>query len=115
MRIPDVNLLLFAVDQTSPRHAAARAWVQEALSGTDTVAFAWVVLLAFVRLSTKSGRVRASLSADRRLTSSTAGWRGPSVTVIGPTDRHASLLRELLTELGTTGNLTPTPPGRPGD
>jgi uncharacterized protein len=106
VRIPDVNLLLYAVDQTSPRHAAARAWVQEALSGADTVAFTWVVLLAFVRLSTSPAVFEHPLSADQAL-DIVDGWLAqPCVTVIGPTDRHASLLRELLTELGTAGNLT---------
>ncbi len=91
---PDINLLLYAVARPRPRHAAARAWVQEALSGTDTVAFAWVVLLAFVRLSTSPAVFEHPLSADQAL-DIVDGWLAqPCVTVIGPTDRrlasHAS-------------------------
>ncbi|CAN5324381.1 hypothetical protein BH20ACT8_BH20ACT8_10200 [soil metagenome] len=36
-----------------------------------------------------------------------AGWLDqPAVTVVHPTQRHAAVLRELLTPLGTGGNLT---------
>jgi toxin-antitoxin system PIN domain toxin len=106
VKLPDVNLLLYAADETSARHAAAHAWVGETLSGADTVGLAWVVLLAFVRLSTNPAVFDHPLSADQAL-DVVDGWLAqPCVTVIGPTDRHASLLRELLAALGTAGNLT---------
>lgn len=47
MRLLDLNLLLYAVDKTSPRHAVARAWIEETLSGPETVAFARSVLVGF--------------------------------------------------------------------
>ena len=49
MKIIDANLLLYAVNQDSPRHDRARRWLEEALSGPETVGFAWTVLLAFLR------------------------------------------------------------------
>ena len=52
MKLLDVNLLLYALDETSPRHTEAKPWLEQVLSGSETVAFAWVVLLAFVRLAT---------------------------------------------------------------
>lgn len=106
MRLPDVNLLLYAVDETSPRHDTARDWLQRTLSGSDTVAFAWVVLLAFVRLSTHAAVFAHPLTAEEAL-DLVDGWLAqPCVTVIAPTDRHAAVLRELLQPLGTAGNLT---------
>lgn len=50
----DVNLLLYALDATAPRHRAAKRWLEEQLSGSETFAFTWVVLLAFLRLSTNA-------------------------------------------------------------
>ncbi len=106
MKLPDVNLLLYAADETSAHHAAAHAWVGETLSGAGTVAFAWEVLLAFVRLSTSPAVFDHPLSADQAL-DVVDGWLAqPCVTVIGPADRHTSLLRELLAPSGTAGNLT---------
>jgi predicted nucleic acid-binding protein len=54
VKLPDVNLLLYALDETSPHHPRARPWLEALLSGTEPAGFAWVVPLAFVRLSTRS-------------------------------------------------------------
>lgn len=106
MKLPDVNLLLYAVDSSSPRHKAARRWLEAQLSGTETVGFAWVTLLGFLRIRTNP-RVY-----DKPLKPSDAldvidGWLAqPPSTVVHPTQRHAAVLRELLEPLGTAGNLT---------
>lgn len=63
MKAPAVNLLLYAVDETSVHHAAARTWLDDALSGDESVGFAWVVLLAFLRISTRAPRLCQSASA----------------------------------------------------
>jgi toxin-antitoxin system PIN domain toxin len=106
VKLPDVNLLLYAVDQGSPRHEPARAWVEERLSGTETFALAWAVLLAFIRLTTSS-RVFESPLTTREAMDLVDGWLAqPCTTVVHPTTRHASVLRELLEPLGSAGNLT---------
>ena len=77
MKLPDVNLLLYAVDQGSPRHEPARAWVEERLSGTETFALAWAVLLAFIRLTTSSRVFRSPCGPAEGGGASTApreGW-----------------------------------------
>jgi hypothetical protein len=53
VKLVDANVLLYAVNVDAPHHERSRRWLDGALSGTDTVAFAWVALLAFLRLSTK--------------------------------------------------------------
>jgi len=104
--LPDLNLLLYAVNADSPRHAPARQWLSDALNGRETVAFAWVVLLGFVRLATSARVFPAPLSADQAL-ELVDGWLGrPCATVVHPTDRHARVLRDLLIPLGAAGNLT---------
>lgn len=52
MIVPDANLLIYAYDNTSPSHRAARRWWEDALSGTEPVGIPWIVVLAFVRLIT---------------------------------------------------------------
>src|SRR6478672_4775614 len=52
VKLPDVNLLLYAIDERSPKHDRARPWLEELLSGTEAVAFSWTVLLGFLRVST---------------------------------------------------------------
>ncbi len=106
MRLPDVNLLLYAYDTRSPRHVQAREWLEQTLSGAETVGLPWVVMLAFIRLSTRSIVVEHPLEVDEAI-ELVESWLGqPCVAVIHPTDRHPAVLRELLHPLGTAGNLT---------
>lgn len=105
MKLVDANLLLYAVDDRSPRHRQAKSWLQEAFSSTETIAFAWVVLLAFVRLSTQARLFEHPLTHAQAF-DLVEGWLArPNATVLVPTDRHARLMREFLEPLGTAGNL----------
>jgi uncharacterized protein len=106
MRLLDLNILIYAMDESSSRHQRAREWLDETLSGADTVAFAWNVLIGFVRLSTRAAVFALPLSVEESF-DVVEGWlQQPCVTVVHPTDRHASVLRRLLTPLGAAGNLT---------
>lgn len=106
MKLPDVNVLLYAADDTSHHHANACAWLEAALSSTETIAFTWTVLLAFVRLSTRPAIFARPLDPSEAL-DLVDGWLAqPCATVVHPTARHAAILRDLLEQAGTAGNLT---------
>lgn len=105
MLLVDANVLLYAVNERSREHDVSRDWLSQALAGAEAVAFAWTVLLAFLRLSTHPAVF------PRPLTAAQAGdiverWleASPAVT-IEPTRRHLALLRGLLDRSGTAGNL----------
>lgn len=105
MRLPDLNLLIYAVDEGAPNHDAALAWWNESLSGTETVGLAWSVLLGFVRLTTSPAVVRNPLTTNQAF-DYIDRWVGLSVTtVLEPTARHASIMRDLLSATGSGGNL----------
>lgn len=106
MKLTDANLLLYAVDDASPHHEAARGWLEARLSGSETIAFAWVALLAFVRLGTHPRVFASPLGLEEALDLVDSWLAQPCATVVHPTDRHSALLRELLAPLGTAGNLT---------
>jgi toxin-antitoxin system PIN domain toxin len=106
VKLPDVNLLIYAIDEEAPRHVKAREWLEEVLSGTEAVAFAWAVLLGFVRISTNPAVFENPLSAAEAL-DYVDGWlEQPVADVVHPGPGHASLLRELLEPTGAAGNLT---------
>lgn len=105
MKIVDANVLLYAVNSASERHDASRRWLDSALSGGDTVALAWVPLLAFVRLTTKVGLFPSPLSPSAALRQVTEWLGAPGAVVVGPTPRHIDVLSELMAPLGTGGNL----------
>ena len=106
MKLPDVNLFLYAADESSPRHRSALAWVNETLSGTETVALAWATMLGFIRISTNPAAFGKALDPEEAL-DVVDGWLAqPPATIVHPTERHASVLRDLLVPLGAAGNLT---------
>lgn len=106
VKLLDLNLLIYAVDRDSPRHEAARRWLEQALSDEEPVGLAWVVVVGFLRLVTRAGVVRQPLDpADAfDLVERWLDW--PSVEVVRPGPQHWPLLRSLLEPLGTAGNLT---------
>jgi toxin-antitoxin system PIN domain toxin len=105
VKVLDANLLLYATDERSPRHGAARAWLTEQLTGDDTIAFAWGTLLAFLRVSTSPRVFGRPLSADRAFAVIDSWLAQPCAVVVHPGERHSLLVRQLLRPLGTAGNL----------
>jgi uncharacterized protein len=106
MLVPDLNVLLYATNSTSSQHLACRHWLQSALSGDVPVGLSWHVLLGFLRLSTKAVVFARPLTVIEAFDVIEA-WRAQPASVdVYPTDRHAEVLRGLLTKTGTGGNLT---------
>lgn len=105
MKLVDANVLLYAVNTDAPQHERCRRWLDESLSGEETVAFAWVALLAFVRLATKVGLFPRPLSADQAMDRVDAWLGAPSAVVLEPAADHARIMRRLLTGSGVGGNL----------
>ena len=105
MKLVDANVLLYAVNRDAVHHERSRRWIDGALSGEDTVAFAWIALLAFVRLSTKVGLFPAPLTVDQAMDRVDA-WvgAGPAV-VVEPSAQHGTIVRGLLRSVGVGGNL----------
>jgi len=106
MILVDVNLLIYAVDKDAPRHAAAKSWWEATLSGTETVGLSWIVLLAFLRLTTRPNVFPKPLSIEAAFDIVDSWLEQPLATVVHPGPRHAQMLRDLLLPLGTGGNLT---------
>jgi len=106
MIIPDINILIYALNRDSHNHGKAKRWLEEAFSGDKPVGLSWIVLLGFLRLVT-SGKIM-----ERPLPMETAfgvidEWMAlPSVVIIEPTERHWDIMKELLSPLSTAGNLT---------
>lgn len=105
MKLPDVNLLLYTADETAPHNTRARSWLEQALSGTEEVGFAWLALLGFVRISTSPAAFANPLSPSKAFEYVESWLDQPIAVVVHPTHRHAATLRRLLEPLGTGGNL----------
>jgi uncharacterized protein len=106
VKLPDVNLFVYAYDASTPQHEPAKEWLEDALSGTETVALAWVALVGFIRLTTSRQRFGYPWSVGQALDVVDSWLAQPVASVVHPTSRHAAVLRDLLAPLGTGGNLT---------
>lgn len=105
MRLVDANVLLYAVNGSSVHHRRARSWLDAALATDEAVGFAWIVLLAFLRLATHPAIFARPLTADEAI-GVIRNWLGqPPAVIVEPTPRHVDLLAGLLLEAGTAGNL----------
>jgi toxin-antitoxin system PIN domain toxin len=106
VKLPDVNLLLYALDEASPLNEKARPWLEALLSGNEPVGFSWNVLVAFLRLSTRAQIFLNPLTPTEAF-DVVGNWLAqPYSLVVHPTERHLSILRGLVEPLGTAGNIT---------
>src|SRR5512140_464698 len=106
MFVPDLNVLLYATDSTSAHHDACRRWLEEALEGDAPVGLSWTVLLGFLRLATKAVVFARPLSVAEAFDVIDDWLERPACVPLEPGERHAQVLRGLLTASGTAGNLT---------
>jgi toxin-antitoxin system PIN domain toxin len=104
--VTDANVLLYAVDTASVHHEQSLEWLERSLSGAEAVGFSWIVLLAFIRVGTNHAILPNALSVEDATSQVQAWLDAPAAVVVEPTARHAGLLRGLLLESGTAGNLT---------
>lgn len=106
MILVDANLLIYAVDSDSAHHRNARRWLEDLLSGTTPVGLAWVVILAFLRITTRAGILKRPLAPEQALEFVDSWLAQPYVQAIGPGEGHWAVLRQLVKTVGTAGNLT---------
>ncbi len=105
MKLVDANVLLYAVNRDTKHHSAAREWLDRSLAGAGTVAFTWLALTAFLRISTHTAVFPKPLTVDEACDVVDQWLAQPTAVVLEPTRRHATVLRGLLDTAGTAGNL----------
>ena len=106
MKLVDLNVLLYVVNSDSHHHDVARRWWEDALAGEEPVGLAWIVLLGFLRISTRPQVFPDPLEPQQALERIDAWIQHPTIRVVQETDEHWRLLRELVEQAGTAGNLT---------
>ena len=106
MIVPDINLLVYAYDSSSPHHEAAAGWWKGCMTGSEEIGMATVVIFGWVRLCTHPRVFQDPMTvgeAARRVES----WLArPQVRILDPSPHHVRDALGLLESAGTAGNLT---------
>jgi uncharacterized protein len=103
MKLVDANVLIYAVDPAAAHHRRSKAWLDSALSRSETVLMPWVSLLAFVRLTTHPRVFEHPLAPDTALTVVDEWTARPNVVTPEPDAHHARRIRDLLDAVGGRG------------
>ncbi len=104
MILPDVNVLLHAVNSSATQYAVAQAALKDAYR-KGPVALCWPALLGFLRLSTRAGILPRPLGVEQAL-EVVRVWLGhPASLMVHPTAQHAAVLGGLLLGAGRGGPL----------
>jgi len=105
MILVDANLLLYAEDQDSVHHEAARGWWDAQLSGASPVCFCWTVLSAYIRIGTNPRVFERPLTLRQALARVQSWLDQPVTRLVHATERHWTVLQECLASGQAIGNL----------
>lgn len=106
MKLVDVNVLLYVVNQDDPLHPRVRKWWETCVADEQPVGLTWITILGFLRLSTRT-RVFSTPLTPRQAIAKIQTWLNlPNISLISESEQHWTILQQLLDELGTAGNLT---------
>ncbi len=106
MKLVDTNVLLNAINADSREHGVALSCLEDGLSDTAGIGFAWLALVGFVRLATRRGILSRPLPAEEALSVVDDWLAAPNAHLLEATPRHWPLLRRLIVGAGSAGNLT---------
>lgn len=106
MIVLDLNLLLYACDSHSDKHASARKWVEQVFSEELVVGLPWQTVAAFIRIATNP-RIPGHRFTLAEVVQVVDQWlEQPNVKLLAPGDQHWNLLRKLLISGQARGPLT---------
>jgi toxin-antitoxin system PIN domain toxin len=99
----DANLLLYAYDPRAAEHEKSRQWLEETLSGSQLVRFAWMTVWAFLTIATNPRVFEHPLTVTEAA-DAVASWLGqPVAGILDPGERHLALVTRLTVEGQATG------------
>ena len=106
MKLIDLSLLFYAINEDAVHHAPVLAWWERALDGDEPVGFPWIVVLGFLRIATNPNIFfPRPLDPDTAIGKITAWLSLDSTLLVHEKDEHWDILRPPLVEASTAGNL----------
>lgn len=96
----DATVLAYAVNRFAPEHVRAAQVVEELVNGDLAWGVPWPALHRFVAFVTHPHAVARPLGVDDAWAFVESLLSGPAARTLGPTDRHAVVVRELVDGAG---------------
>ena len=103
----DANILLYASDESSPRHTRAREFLTACAAGSEIMCFAWSTLFAYLRVSTHPRIFEQPLSPEAAMANVEALVALPHVRVLSEEHGFWSHYRDVTRSIPVRGNLVP--------
>ena len=103
----DVNILVYAADETSARHGRARALVEHVATSRAITYIFWPVLLGYMRIVTHPAIVEAPLSPEQAMADIGDLIGRPQIVVAGEGERFWNGFREVGLAVRPRGALVP--------
>lgn len=92
----DVSVLAWAVNRYAPEHRRAAGVLEDLVNGATPWALPWPVVHELMRLVTHPHFVARPMRASDAWTFLEELFQSPSLRLVGPTERHAAVLGEVL-------------------
>ncbi len=103
----DTNLLLYASDESSPHHHAARRFLEGRPGDPDLLCLAWQVLLSYQRIATHPRIFSRPLTPKEALENIEALLGLPRVRLLVEEEQFLDVYREVTGGVTVRGNLVP--------
>jgi uncharacterized protein len=107
MILCDVNVLVYAFDETSPHHDHYSSWLQDLVSGERAYGASDLVLSGFLRIVTNPRIFNQPASMPSALEFTERIRKDPACVQVQPGPRHWGIFTRLCRELGVRGDLVP--------
>ena len=106
MIIPDVNILIYAHEEISTHHQAARDWWVSVLEGSEEVGIPWVVISAFYRILSASEKRINPIPRDLLIAAISRWLECDNVVILNPNAEFFALFSRLLVNCQVLGKFT---------
>lgn len=103
----DVNVLLYASDQSSPFHRTASDFLRECSSAGDLFCLAYMTLMSYLRIATHPRIFTNPLSPDEAFENLQMLTSLPQVRLVSEDDGFLDIYREITGHFPVRGNLVP--------
>ena len=103
----DVNILLYASDESSPLHDKAIAFLGECAAGREILCLGWPTAMSYLRIATHPAIFARPLSSDAAMNNIDALLRAPHVRLLAEENGFWEIYREVAGEVPARGNLVP--------